>query len=89
MSTFNLSWGDRPIVLETEGNRTFLRIGAALRIEVTDASVDQLEQLAQVAADLADFRREQIRAAGVADEVAAEDGVRSIGVPFKRGPVAA
>ncbi|MFD6656841.1 hypothetical protein ACFWEB_17075 [Streptomyces parvus] len=29
------------------------------------------------------------RAADVADEVAAEDGVRSISVPFKRGPVAA
>ncbi|MGW4834703.1 hypothetical protein [Streptomyces globisporus] len=89
MTTITLSWGDRPIVLETEGNRTFLRIGAALRVEVTDASVDQLEQLAQVTADLADFRWEQIRAAGVADEVAAEDGLRSISVPFQRGPVAA
>ncbi|MFC9987804.1 hypothetical protein ACFXKV_10070 [Streptomyces globisporus] len=29
------------------------------------------------------------RAADVADEVAAEDGVRSIGVPIQRGPVAA
>ncbi|MFJ6239831.1 hypothetical protein ACIQH0_37895 [Streptomyces griseus] len=29
------------------------------------------------------------RAAEVADEVAAEDGVHSIGVPFQRGPVAA
>ncbi|CAH9419587.1 hypothetical protein SGL43_06642 [Streptomyces globisporus] len=89
MTTITLSWGDRPIVLETEDNRTFLRIGAALRVEVTDASVDQLEQLAQVTADLADFRWEQIRAAQVADEVAAEDGLPSISVPFKRGPVAA
>ncbi|WP_411095925.1 hypothetical protein [Streptomyces sp. 020-2-3H-GM] len=84
MKTLTLSWGDRPIVLETEGTRTFLRLGATLRVEVTDASVDQLEQLAQVTADLADFRWEQIRAAGVASEVAAEDGVRSIGLPVQR-----
>ncbi|MEV6854801.1 hypothetical protein AB0M89_13440 [Streptomyces microflavus] len=84
MSTFNLSWGDRPIELETEGDRKFLRLGAALRVEVTDASVDQLEQLAQVTADLADFRWERIRAARVADEVAAEDGF-----PYRRRPVAA
>ncbi|MGW1154544.1 hypothetical protein ACWD45_25070 [Streptomyces rubiginosohelvolus] len=89
MTTFNLSWGDRPIVLETEGNRTFLRLGAALRVEVTDASLDQLDQLAEVAADLADYQRDRYRAANVADEVAAEDGVRSIGVPIQRGPVAA
>ncbi|WP_329309340.1 hypothetical protein [Streptomyces microflavus] len=88
MTTFNLSWGDRPIQLETEGNRTFLRLGAALRVEVTDASLDQLEHLAQVTADLADVRRDRIRAARVADEVAAEDGYRFAGVPYKR-PVAA
>ncbi|MFJ5886796.1 hypothetical protein [Streptomyces californicus] len=89
MKTLTLSWGDRPIVLEIEGTRTFLRLGAALRVEVTDASVDQLEQLAQVTADLADFRWEQIRAANVASEVAAEDGVRSIGIPVQRKQVAA
>ncbi|MER5816861.1 hypothetical protein [Streptomyces californicus] len=89
MKTLTLSWGDRPIVLETEEGRTFLRLGAALRVEVTDASVDQLEQLAQVTADLADFRWEQIRATNVASEVAAEDGVRTIGLPFQREAEAA
>ncbi|MFD7109093.1 hypothetical protein ACFWAF_02750 [Streptomyces microflavus] len=88
MTTITLSWGDRPIVLETEGKRTFLRLGAALRVDVTDASLDQLEQLAQVAAHLADFRWDRIRAAQMADEVAAEDGYRFAGVPYKR-PVAA
>lgn len=89
MTTLSLSWGDRPIDLETEGTRTFLRLGAALRIEVTDASLDQLDKLADVAADLADLRRERDRAAEVADQVAAEDGVRSIGIPAQRGQVAA
>jgi len=84
MTTFNLSWGDRPIQLETEGDRTFLRLGAALRVDVTDTSLAQLDQLADVAADLADVRRDRIRAAQVADEVAAEDGF-----PYRRGPVAA
>ncbi|MFD3741107.1 hypothetical protein [Streptomyces sp. NPDC058629] len=89
MKTFNLSWGDRPIQLETEGTRTFLRLGAALRVEVTDASLAQLDQLAQVAADLADVRRDRIRAAQVADEVAAEDGYRFVGVPYQRDRAAA
>lgn len=84
MTTFNLSWGDRPIQLETEDGRTFLRLGAALRVDVTDASLAQLDQLADVAADLADVRRDRIRAAQVADEVAAEDGF-----PYRRRPVAA
>lgn len=89
MTTFNLSWDDRPIQLEIEGKRTFLCLGAELRIEVTEASADQLEQLALVTADLADARWDRIRAARVADEVAAEDGHRFVGVPFQRGPVAA
>ncbi|MFD5940209.1 hypothetical protein [Streptomyces griseus] len=89
MTTITLSWGDRPIDLETVDGRTFLRIGAALRVEVTDASLDQLDRLADVAADLADVRRDRIRAAQVADEVAAEDGHRFVGVPYQRGPVAA
>lgn len=84
MKTFNLSWGDRPIQLETEDGRTFLRLGAALRVDVTDTSLGQLDRLAQVAADLADVRRDRIRAAQVADEVAAEDGF-----PYRRRPVAA
>lgn len=89
MTTINLSWGDRPIALETVDGRTFLRLGQNLRVDVTDASLDQLDRLADVAADLADRQRDRYQAADVADEVAAEDGVRSIGVPFKRGPVAA
>ncbi|MGW5291561.1 hypothetical protein [Streptomyces bacillaris] len=89
MKTFNLSWGDRPIVLETEGPRTFLRLGANLRVDVTDASLDQLDRLAEVAADLADVSRDRIRAARVADEVAAEDGYRFVGVPYQRGAEAA
>lgn len=88
MKTFNLSWGDRPIQLETEGTRTFLRLGAALRVDVTDASLDQLDRLAQVTADLADVRRDRMRAAQVADEVAAEDGYRFVGVPYQRGAAA-
>ncbi|WP_097982863.1 hypothetical protein [Streptomyces sp. f150] len=89
MTTITLSWGDRPIVLETEGDRTFLRLGAALRVEVTDASLDQLDQLAEVAADLAEHQRDRYRAANVPNEVAAEDGHRFVGVPIQRGPVAA
>ncbi|MET9055494.1 hypothetical protein ABZW50_30535 [Streptomyces bacillaris] len=84
MTTFTLSWGDRPIVLETEDTRTFLRLGANLRVDVTDASLDQLDRLAGVTADLADVRRDRIRAAQVADEVAAEDGF-----PYRRRQVAA
>lgn len=89
MTTITLSWGDRPIALETVDGKTFLRIGAALRVDVTDASLDQLDRLANVAADLADMQRDRYRAADVADEVAAEDGHRFVGVPFQRGPVAA
>ncbi|WP_145503207.1 hypothetical protein [Streptomyces sp. CFMR 7] len=84
MKTINLSWGDRPIALETECPRTFLRLGANLRVDVTDASLDQLDRMAQVTADLADVWRDQIRAARVADEVAAEDGF-----PYRRRQVAA
>ncbi|MEU0160138.1 hypothetical protein ABZ154_15190 [Streptomyces sp. NPDC006261] len=87
MKTFNLSWGDRPIQLENEDGRKFLRLGTELRVDVTDTSLNQLDRLAQVAADLADVRRDRIRAAQVADEVAAEDGYRFVGVPFQREPV--
>lgn len=83
-TTITLSWGDRPIALETEDGKTFLRIGAALRVDVTDASVDQLDRLADVAADLAEMQRDRYRAADIADQVAAEDGVRFVGVPFQR-----
>ncbi|XCM28935.1 hypothetical protein ABXI76_05620 [Streptomyces parvus] len=84
MTTITLSWGDRPIDLETVDGRTFLRLGQNLRVDVTDASSAQLDRLAEVAADLADHQRDRYRTADVADEVAAEDGVRSIGVPFQR-----
>ncbi|MFF8297687.1 hypothetical protein ACF07M_20135 [Streptomyces globisporus] len=89
MTTATLSWGDRPIDLETVDGRTFLRIGQNLRVDVTDASLDQLDQLADVAADLAGHQRDRYRAADVADQVAAEDGHRLVGVPIQRGPVAA
>lgn len=89
MTTISLSWGDRPIALETVDGRMFLRIGAALRVDVTDASLDQLDRLADVAVDLADRQRDRHQAADVADQVAAEDGHRFVGVPFQRGPVAA
>ncbi|MCX4605412.1 hypothetical protein OG402_33645 [Streptomyces anulatus] len=84
MTTITLSWGDRPIALETEDGKTFLRIGAALRVDVTDASVDQLDRLADVAADLADHQRDRYQAADVADQVAAEDDHRFVGVPIQR-----
>ncbi|MGC5534303.1 hypothetical protein [Streptomyces sp. SR-10] len=89
MTTITLSWGDRPIDLETVDGKTFLRVGSNLRVDVTDASLDQLDRLADVAADLADHQRDRYRAADVADEVAAEDGVKFVGVPFQRKPVAA
>ncbi|MFI6140390.1 hypothetical protein ACIBCC_19645 [Streptomyces griseus] len=84
MTTITLSWGDRPIDLETADGRTFLRLGQNLRVDVTDASLDQLDRLADVATDLADQQRDRYRAAEVADEVAAEDGHRFVGVPFQR-----
>ncbi|WP_434744594.1 hypothetical protein [Streptomyces sp. A-14] len=89
MNTATLSWGDRPIDLEDVDGRTFLRIGQNLRVDVTDASLDQLDRLADVAADLADHQRDRYQAADVADQVAAEDGHRFVGVPIQRGPVAA
>ncbi|MBQ1118476.1 hypothetical protein [Streptomyces sp. C3-3] len=89
MTTITLSWGDRPIALEDEDGKTFLRIGAALRVDVTDASLDQLDRLADVAADLADHQRDRYQAVDVADQVAAEDGHRFVGVPYQRGSVAA
>jgi hypothetical protein len=89
MTTITLSWGDRPIALETVDGRTFLRIGAALRVDVTDASLDQLDRLADVATDLAEMQRDRYRAADVADQVAAEDGGKFVGAPFQRKPVAA
>ncbi|MFJ3601840.1 hypothetical protein ACIPVA_03495 [Streptomyces anulatus] len=89
MTTITLSWGDRPIALETEDGKKFLRIGSNLRVDVTDASVDQLDRLADVAADLADHQRDRYRAADVADQVVAEDGHRFVGVPFQRRAEAA
>ncbi|MEI5032485.1 hypothetical protein RB201_04600 [Streptomyces sp. S1A(2023)] len=89
MTTITLSWGDRPIAMETVEGKTFFRVGQNLRIDVTDASLDQLDRLADVAADLADHQRDRYQAADVADQVAAEDGHRFVGVPIQRGPVAA
>ncbi|MFD5208478.1 hypothetical protein ACFWNF_16310 [Streptomyces anulatus] len=89
MTTITLSWGDRPIDLETEDGRTFLRLGQNLRVDVTDASPAQLDRLADVATDLADHQRDRYRAADVADEVAAEDGHRFVGVLYQRGAEAA
>ncbi|MEU2403339.1 hypothetical protein ABZ609_03300 [Streptomyces rubiginosohelvolus] len=71
-----------------EYQQASIRFGFALTMDVTDAPPEQLRRLAQVAEDLAAWREERDRAADVADEVAAEDGVRSIGVPIQRGPVA-
>ncbi|MFG3136046.1 hypothetical protein ACGFZA_07465 [Streptomyces sp. NPDC048211] len=84
----SISWGDDPIELETGTNgRTYIRIGRVLRVEVTEASIDQLRQLANVADDLVAMREAR---AEVASQVAAEDGVRRIGVPTQRnGSVAA
>lgn len=89
MTTITLSWGDRPIDLETVDGKTFLRVGQNLRVDVTEASLDQLDRLANISADLADHQRDRYRAADVADQVAAEDGHRFVGVPIQRGPVAA
>ncbi|MFC8704159.1 hypothetical protein ACFUIV_18485 [Streptomyces anulatus] len=84
MTTITLSWGDRPIALETVDGRTCLRIGQNLRVDVTDASLDQLDRLADVATDLAEMQRDRYQTADVADQVAAEDGHRFVGVPFQR-----
>ncbi|KAA6203641.1 hypothetical protein F2B00_03210 [Streptomyces parvus] len=66
-----------------------LRVGNALGIDVVDASPEVLRKLAAGFEELAEWAEARDASADVADEVAAEDGVRSIGVPFKRGPVAA
>ncbi|MFE5958962.1 hypothetical protein [Streptomyces rubiginosohelvolus] len=82
--------GDDQIISRiSAGGDAYLWIGLALNINVTNASPEQLRRLAQVAEDLAAWREDRDRAADVADEVAAEDGVRSISVPIQRGPVAA
>ncbi|MFE9855504.1 hypothetical protein [Streptomyces sp. NPDC005780] len=67
-----------------------LRIGNALGIDVVDASPEVLRRIAAAAEELADWREEQDARADVAAQVAAEDGVRHIGVPVQRdGSVAA
>lgn len=62
-----------------------LRIGNSLGLDVADASPEVLRQLAEAAEELAEWAEER----DVAAQVAAEDGVRSIGVPVQRGQVAA
>lgn len=67
-----------------------LRIGNSLGLDVTDASPEVLRKLAAAAEELADWAEARDIAAKVADQVAAEDGVRHIGVPVQRhGSVAA
>ena len=66
-----------------------LRIGNALGIDVADASPEVLRQIAAAADELADWCEAQDAAAEVPNQVAAEDGVRSIGVPYTRPEVAA
>ncbi|MGY4901126.1 hypothetical protein [Streptomyces sp. 900116325] len=81
--------GDDPIETRiSSGSHAYLWIGTALNIDVTDASPQQLRRLADVASDLADWREQCDAAADVADQVAAEDGVRTIGIPRQRGEVA-
>lgn len=86
----SISWGDDPIELQTGTNgRTYIRIGRSLKVDVTDASIDQLRRLANVADDLVAMREDR-DTADVAAQVAAEDGVRHIGIPHQRnGSVAA
>ncbi|MFE7237258.1 hypothetical protein [Streptomyces sp. NPDC057580] len=80
-----LALGDDPIETRiSAGGDAYLWIGLALNINVTNASPEQLRRLAEVAQDLADWREAQNAAAEVANEVAAEDGVPSIGVPYQR-----
>lgn len=87
----SISWGDDPIELHTGTNgRTYIRIGRSLKVDVTDASIDQLRRLANVADDLVAMREARDDTADVAAQVAAEDGVRHIGIPVQRnGSVAA
>ncbi|MEU1087702.1 hypothetical protein ABZ401_12880 [Streptomyces sp. NPDC005892] len=66
-----------------------LKIGSGVTIDATDASLDLLREIAAAASDLVDWAEDRERAADVPNQVAAEDGVRSIGVPYQRGPVAA
>ncbi|MFE7485553.1 hypothetical protein [Streptomyces sp. NPDC057552] len=66
-----------------------LRVGNALGIDVVDASPEVLRQLVAGFEELAEWAEARDAAADVADQVAAEDGVRSIGVPYKRGTEAA
>ncbi|WP_328903211.1 hypothetical protein OHR86_27820 [Streptomyces sp. NBC_00441] len=80
---------DRVDVVYTPGyqGRVYptLRIGNSLGLDVTGASPEVLRQIAEAAEELAGWAEERDTAA----QVAAEDGVRSIGVPAQRGQVAA
>jgi len=61
-----------------------LRIGNALGIDVTDASPEVLRRIAAAAEELATWAEARDAAAKVPVQVAAEDGVRLIGVPYQR-----
>lgn len=65
-----------------------LRIGNGLGLDVADASPEVLRRLADAAEELAEWAEER-DATDVAAQVAAEDGVRSIGIPAQPGRVAA
>lgn len=74
-----------------------LRIGNGLGIDVADASPEVLRKIAAGFEELAEWAKARDEAAevasqaaaDVANQVAAEDGVRSIGIPIQGGPVAA
>lgn len=76
-------------VVYTEGYRgrvyPTLRIGNSLGLDVTGASPEVLRQIAEAAEELAEWAEKRDLAA----QVAAEDGVRHIAVPVRRGQVAA
>ncbi|MDX3328845.1 hypothetical protein PV405_29995 [Streptomyces sp. ME02-6979-3A] len=61
-----------------------LRIGNALGLDVADASPEVLREIAAAAEELAAWAEARDAAAEVPNQVAAEGGVRTIGVPYQR-----
>ncbi|WP_327335935.1 hypothetical protein OG384_04670 [Streptomyces sp. NBC_01324] len=78
---------DQVTLHDSKGLYPVLQIGSALTLHIDQTPT---ETLLAVAAALVEAAEARDTAADVADQVAAEDGVRHIGVPYQRnGSVAA
>lgn len=69
-----------------DGEFPVLQIGTALTMHLDEAPAETLLAVAAALTALADACATVL---DVAAQVAAEDGVRFVGVPYQRGPVAA